>query len=61
MKKVFASIIALLIMSSVGFAQDAKTKAPAKKMTKTAAPAKKDMPAKKDAKATKASAKPMAK
>jgi len=57
MKKVITSVVALLVMGSVSFAQDAAKPAPAKKATKMA-PAKdaKAAPAK-DAKATPAKAK----
>ena len=52
MKKVITSVVALLVMGSVTFAQDAAKKAPAKKTAAKAAPAKdaKAAPAK-DAKA----------
>ena len=42
MKKVITSVVALLVMGSVSFAQDAAKKAPAKKTAAKAAPAKTD-------------------
>ena len=58
MKKIITSVVALLVMGTASFAQDAAKKAPAKKTDAKAAPAKdaKAAPAK-DAKAAPAKAK----